>query len=278
MRKNKIRDFLMRRGFGIDWPEDDAKSAAAASTSAPPPASTSPQSGPALSRQNSLRGSRATSVESGASTADTSSRKSRRKSAQHRKVYTEQTDDDFFERAAAPSYNDAGTSTPPAQSAQELGRAHQRAVAKRHLNSLGLQNMVMQLRKVCNHPFVFVWPKDAHGEDAADMRLEYASGKMMLLNRLLPALFAQGRKVLLFSQFTTTLDLVHEWANRCKHWPVFRIDGTTSVDDRMEQMRMFRDDKSADAVRLFLLSTRAGGVGINLNAADTVIFFDSDFK
>jgi superfamily II DNA/RNA helicase len=105
-----------------------------------------------------------------------------------------------------------------------------------------------------------------------------ASGKMLMLNKLLTELFARGHKVLLFSQFTSMLDIIQDWAEEYKQWPVCRIDGSTKQDDRRAQMKAFNDDKSTDAPNLFLLSTRAGGVGINLVSADTVILFDSDWN
>lgn len=72
-----------------------------------------------------------------------------------------------------------------------------------------LLNMVMQLRKISNHPFLFDWPVDEDtGSYVVNEDLINASGKMLLLNRLLEALFARDHKVLLFSQFTTMLDVI----------------------------------------------------------------------
>lgn len=122
---------------------------------------------------------------------------------------------------------------------------------------------------------------------------------MLLLDRLLVELFTRGHKVLLFSQFTSMLDVIEDWAEEYKGWPVYvfpcvksknalsiihtivhrcRIDGSTKQADRRQQMKDFNEKKGLDAPNLFLLSTRAGGVGINLVAADTVIIFDSDFN
>jgi ATP-dependent DNA helicase len=96
-----------------------------------------------------------------------------------------------------------------------------------------------------------------------------ASGKMLLLNRLLGALFEKGHKVLIFSQFTTMLDLISDWATVYKGWKICRIDGSTSQVSRREQMQEFNEGgDSPDACKLFLLSTRAGGLGINLVAAE----------
>ena len=77
------------------------------------------------------------------------------------------------------------------------------------VNNMKLQNMVMQLRKVCSHPFLFDWPIDAKTNyPVLGEELVNASGKMMVLDRLLRELFERGHKVLLFSQFTTMLDII----------------------------------------------------------------------
>ena len=77
------------------------------------------------------------------------------------------------------------------------------------MNNKNLKNVIMQLRKVCQHPFLFHWPRDPRTrEPVLGEELVTASGKMMVLERLLDALFARGHKVLLFSQFTTMLDII----------------------------------------------------------------------
>ena len=77
------------------------------------------------------------------------------------------------------------------------------------MNNLRLQNAVMQLRKVCSHPFLFDWPIDPETqEEVINDELVGASGKMLVLDRLLTELFRRGHKVLLFSQFTTMLDII----------------------------------------------------------------------
>lgn len=98
---------------------------------------------------------------------------------------------------------------------------------------------------------------------------------MLLLDRLLPALFDRGHKVLIFSQFTTQLDILEDYCRELRGWNVCRIDGSVSQQDRRDQIQDFNTD---DEHRIFLLSTRAGGQGINLASADTVILFDSDFN
>ena len=139
-----------------------------------------------------------------------------------------------------------------------------------------LQNMIMQLRKASNHPYLFDWPV-IPGTDTylVDSSIVNVSGKMLILQRLLPVLFSDNHKVLLFSQFTTMLDIIEDWATQLCGWNCCRIDGGVSQDDRQKQIKLFNTDKDT---KLFLLSTRAGGLGINLTAADTVIIFDSDWN
>ena len=98
---------------------------------------------------------------------------------------------------------------------------------------------------------------------------------MIMLDRLVPTLFKKGHKIILFSQFSKQLDILEEWAATLRGWPVCRIDGSINADDRATAIEDFNTKKSH---RLFLLSTRAGGLGINLTAADTVILFDSDWN
>lgn len=97
---------------------------------------------------------------------------------------------------------------------------------------------------------------------------------MLLLDRLLPSLFARGSKVLIFSQFKKQLDHLEDYAELRK-WNVCRIDGGVAQDDRRKQIKEFNENPD---FKLFLLSTRAGGQGINLATADTVILFDSDWN
>ncbi|KAI6021044.1 SNF2 family N-terminal domain-containing protein [Pisolithus marmoratus] len=167
-------------------------------------------------------------------------------------------DDEYFETL------DNGESSAPknvGNDLAELGRQHR----------LRQSSIVMQLRKACSHPLLF----DAEtAEELVD-----SSGKMMVLERLLDELFARGHKVLLFSQFTTMLDIIESWAIDLKGWNICRIDGKTDPLERREQMNTFQQGGNRrDAPRLFLLSTRAGGLGINLTAADTVIFYDQDWN
>ncbi|KAG0339177.1 hypothetical protein BG004_006931 [Podila humilis] len=167
---------------------------------------------------------------------------------------------------------------------EELKAANTKAAARavdikrasKTVSNMKLLNVAMQLRKVCNHPFLFDWPIDRRTNlPVVSEELLNSSGKMLVLNRILPPLFERGHKVLIFSQFTTMLDIIEDWAENYKSWPCCRIDGTVKQDDRRRQIAEFN---SSPQLKLFLLSTRAGGLGINLTSADTVIIFDSDWN
>lgn len=138
-----------------------------------------------------------------------------------------------------------------------------------------LGNPLVQLRLVCNSPLNFYKPWATRSEAPVDDRIITTSGKMLLLDRLLPSLFERGHKVLIFSQFTTQLDILEEYCRELRGWGVCRIDGSVPQDIRRQQIRDFNEKLD---FRIFLLSTRAGGQGINLASADTVILFDSDFN
>ncbi|XP_039890855.1 lymphoid-specific helicase isoform X2 [Simochromis diagramma] len=141
--------------------------------------------------------------------------------------------------------------------------------------SLKLQNILMLLKRCCNHPYLVEYPLDpATGEFKIDEQLVQSSGKFLILDRLLPALKRRGHKVLIFSQMTSILDILMDYCYlRGFHYS--RLDGSMSYAERDENMARFSKDPE---VFIFLLSTRAGGLGINLTAADTVIIFDSDWN
>ncbi|CAJ0750727.1 9502_t:CDS:10 [Entrophospora sp. SA101] len=144
------------------------------------------------------------------------------------------------------------------------------------VNCMKLQNAVMQLRKICNHPYLFDWPVDPETDTyQISKELIAASGKMILLKRLLDALFERDHKVLIFSQFTTMLDIIEDWATTYENWQLCRIDGSIDQETRRKQIQEFNTNPK---IKLFILSTRAGGLGINLTAADTVIIYDSDWN
>uniref|UniRef100_A0A7S3EAZ9 Uncharacterized protein n=1 Tax=Rhodosorus marinus TaxID=101924 RepID=A0A7S3EAZ9_9RHOD len=133
-------------------------------------------------------------------------------------------------------------------------------------------NMIMQLKKICNHPFLFY--DDDQVWTLPSSFLVRSSGKFEFLARVLPKLFRFNHKCLIFSQMTTALDYL---GTLLEHMEVkyLRLDGRTKADDRPDMLDMFN---SSDEFRVFILSTRAGGLGLNLQTADTVIFLDSDWN
>ena len=102
-----------------------------------------------------------------------------------------------------------------------------------------------------------------------------ASGKLRLLDRMLPKLKGDGHRVLLFSQFTSMLDILEDYC-LLRGYEYARLDGSTNRVQRRLDLRRFNAPGSN--LFIFLISTRAGGVGINLATADTVILYDSDWN
>lgn len=137
-----------------------------------------------------------------------------------------------------------------------------------------LQNIVMQLRKCCNHPYLFDGA-EAGPPYTTDQHIVDNAGKMVILDQLLSKLKAQGSRVLLFSQMSRMIDILEDYC----HWKGFqycRLDGQTSHEDRIASIDEFNREGSEKFI--FLLTTRAGGLGINLATADTVIMYDNDWN
>lgn len=140
----------------------------------------------------------------------------------------------------------------------------------------GMNNTIMQLRKICNHPFVFQEVEDIINPGHRTNEMVWrASGKFELLDRMLPKFFASGHKVLMFFQMTRIMDIMEDYM-LSKGWGYLRLDGTTKSDDRTAMLGAFNAPDSP--YMCFLLSTRAGGLGLNLQTADTVVIFDSDWN
>ncbi|KAG1665916.1 hypothetical protein FOA52_004505 [Chlamydomonas sp. UWO 241] len=143
-------------------------------------------------------------------------------------------------------------------------------------NVTAMKNLVMQLRKACNHPYLFPGMEsfDVPTSEHASA-LVADSGKVALLDRMLERLITGGHRTLVYSQFTSMLDILEDWL-KARGWGYQRIDGSVPGPER--QRRIDRFNTLPDANPIFLLSTRAGGVGINLATADTVIIYDSDWN
>lgn len=154
---------------------------------------------------------------------------------------------------------------------------YKKILLKRPINDIcsknSMLNVLMQLRKICNHPYLFPGVEDESSPVHGD-HLFKVSGKMIILNSLIDKL-KFNHKILIFSQFTSMLDILEDYLIY-KKLGYCRIDGSTFLEDRESQINEFNSEKSDKVV--FLLSTRAGGLGINLTASDTVIIFDSDWN
>jgi superfamily II DNA/RNA helicase len=135
-----------------------------------------------------------------------------------------------------------------------------------------LSNIVMSLRNVCNHNSLI---EEAYSRQSTLEELLDSSSKLQFLDQFLPVLKESGRRILIFSQFVTMLDIISQYLN-LKNISYGRIDGTVPSGQRQKVIDIFNLPGSEQYV--FLLSTRAGGLGLNLASADTVIMYDSDWN
>ncbi|XP_071718310.1 probable helicase CHR10 isoform X1 [Rutidosis leptorrhynchoides] len=151
-------------------------------------------------------------------------------------------------------------------------------------NQQSLQNIVIQLRKACSHPYLFAGIEPEPYEEGE--HLVQASGKLVVLDLLLQKLRNSGHRVLLFAQMTHTLDILQDYMELRKY-PYERLDGSIRAEERFAAIRSFsrqsvmgisNSEADLDTAFVFLISTRAGGVGLNLVAADTVIFYEQDWN
>jgi len=143
-----------------------------------------------------------------------------------------------------------------------------------------LLNIMMELKKVSNHPYMFQGAEERvlGGSTRREDQIKgliTSSGKMMLLDQLLAKLKKDGHRVLIFSQMVKMLDILGDYL-RVRGYQFQRLDGTIPAAPRRMAINHFNADDSDDFC--FLLSTRAGGLGINLMTADTVIIYDSDWN
>uniref|UniRef100_A0A8C0FL79 Chromodomain helicase DNA binding protein 6 n=1 Tax=Bubo bubo TaxID=30461 RepID=A0A8C0FL79_BUBBB len=153
-------------------------------------------------------------------------------------------------------------------------------------NMPNLINTMMELRKCCNHPYLINGAEEkiledfrkTHSPEAPDFQLQamiQAAGKLVLIDKLLPKLIAGGHKVLIFSQMVRCLDILEDYLIQ-RRYTYERIDGR--VRGNLRQAAIDRFCKPDSDRFVFLLCRRAGGLGINLTAADTCIIFDSDWN
>lgn len=137
-----------------------------------------------------------------------------------------------------------------------------------------LLNIVMQLRKCCNHPYLFEGAEPGPPY-TTDEHLVFNAGKMVMLDRLLVRLKKAGSRVLIFSQMSRLLDILEDYCV-FREFKYCRIDGGTAHEDRIQAIDDYNKPGSEKFV--FLLTTRAGGLGINLTSADIVVLYDSDWN
>uniref|UniRef100_A0A8H7YAC3 Chromatin remodeling factor mit1 n=1 Tax=Psilocybe cubensis TaxID=181762 RepID=A0A8H7YAC3_PSICU len=140
-----------------------------------------------------------------------------------------------------------------------------------------INNVLMQLRKCLQHPYLYdegIEPRNLPAQETHEKLID-GSGKLRFLKALLPKLKSNGHRVLLFSQFVIALDVVEDFLQG-EGYKFLRLDGNTKGAVRQKAMDEF--NKPDSEYFIFLLTTRAGGVGINLYTADTVIIFDPDFN
>ncbi|KAG6605931.1 Protein CHROMATIN REMODELING 5, partial [Cucurbita argyrosperma subsp. sororia] len=148
-------------------------------------------------------------------------------------------------------------------------------------NQVSLLNIVVELKKCCNHPFLFESADHGYGgdfdsNDSSKLdRIIWSSGKLVILDKLLMRLHETKHRVLIFSQMVRMLDILADYMSY-RGFQFQRLDGSTKAEFRQQAMEHFNAPGSDDFC--FLLSTRAGGLGINLATADTVIIFDSDWN
>ena len=137
-----------------------------------------------------------------------------------------------------------------------------------------LLNIVMQLRKCCNHPYLFDGAEPGP-PFTTDEHLVDNAGKMVILDKLLRKMKERGSRVLIFSQMSRMLDILEDYC-LFREYKYCRIDGSSMHEDRIAAIDEYNKPDSEKFV--FLLTTRAGGLGINLTSADVVVLFDSDWN
>ncbi|XP_059621153.1 chromatin-remodeling complex ATPase chain Iswi-like [Phlebotomus argentipes] len=142
------------------------------------------------------------------------------------------------------------------------------------IEKMRLQNILMQLRKCTNHPYLFDGAEPGPPY-TTDEHLVNNCGKLTIMDKLLPRLQDQGSRVLIFSQMTRMLDILEDYC-LWRQYQYCRLDGQTPHEDRHRQIQEYNAKNSSKFI--FMLSTRAGGLGINLATADVVIIYDSDWN
>uniref|UniRef100_A0A8C3YVZ4 DNA excision repair protein ERCC-6 n=1 Tax=Catagonus wagneri TaxID=51154 RepID=A0A8C3YVZ4_9CETA len=139
---------------------------------------------------------------------------------------------------------------------------------------------LVALRKICNHPDLFSGGpkkfKGIPGEELEEDQFGYwkRSGKMIVVESLLKIWHKQGQRVLLFSQSRQMLDILEVFL-RAQEYSYLKMDGTTAIASRQPLITRYNEDAS---IFVFLLTTRVGGLGVNLTGANRVIIYDPDWN
>jgi len=161
--------------------------------------------------------------------------------------------------------------------AKSTGSAYNKEMdrLKGNEKNFSVKSRMMDMRKAVNHPYLIEYPVSECGTfyDATDDMVDIC-GKLAVLHQMLMKLNSTGHKTLIFSQMTSMLDILGDYLN-LKKIKFCRLDGSMQFMDRQENIDTFNRDPEH---KVFLLSTRAGGLGINLTAADTCIIYDSDWN
>jgi len=184
-------------------------------------------------------------------------------------------DDDKFEEHLSKLqnyYNSLNTSSNSASSAytKEIERLKDKSD-----KNFSMKSRMMDMRKTVNHPYLIEYPvtEDGMFYDSGPDMVDIC-GKLQVLDQMIVRLMNDGHKTLIFSQMTSMLDILGDYCN-FKKWKFCRLDGSMNFLDRQANIDKFNQDPQ---YCIFLLSTRAGGLGINLTAADTCIIYDSDWN
>lgn len=138
-----------------------------------------------------------------------------------------------------------------------------------------LRNLIMQLRKVSIHPYLFPFAERDDLESTTVEELVATSGKLAVLDKILMSMFKKGNRTCIFSQFTSMLNILEDYC-ALRGWRYCRFDGGTPRAQRNHTINQFNAPDSDCFI--FLMSTRSGGLGINLQTADTCILYDSDWN
>lgn len=207
--------------------------------------------------------------------------------------YTDANSDDEFEFEDEQEIIEVESESETEDNSETSSREHQQQKLMnmyynkifQEVKNLPLRNMIIQLRNICGSPYMYYEPFPINNEEDEAKSIKdnekflkilfKDSAKFQVLDQLMNNLLPFNHRILIFSQFTKVLDLLQDWLT-WKKIGTERLDGSTSQEEREIIIRDFNAPRSKS--KIFLLSTRAGGLGINLTSADTVILFDNDWN